>query len=358
MKKLSELDKNLAVASTLEEKDLVFFNAADAPFEVYGAANVREYGYLRMPPQAAAAVSDGVAQLMPCTSGIRVRFSTDSPHIAIRCTFEATGRMSFMPLLGSAGFDLFEDTPDGKKCVFKRAFLQPEDMGDGYESILYVGAGPVRCYTIHFPLYTRVASLHIGLSRSAAPGNGAPYRVVRPLVFYGSSITMGGCASRPGNSYPAFISRMLGADFVNLGFAGNAKGEPAMADYLAAMDMSALVIDYDHNAHTVEHLETSYQPFFRRIREERPTLPIILVTRPDFEADPPDSVLRRDIIHAVYKEAISAGDQRVFYIDGETLFGAICRTDCTVDGVHPNDLGFYRMASTIRPVLAQALAVS
>lgn len=354
MKKLSEMDPNLAAKKVLED-DMVYMNAESPPFQIYGAADVGKYGYRRMLPERAEAVSEGVANLTRCTSGIRVRFSTDSPYIALRCRLETMGQMSIMPLLGTSGFDLYEDNPDGKESRFHHAFIQPEHMGLTYESIIPVGAGTMRYYTIHFPLYAGVASLEIGLARNASVGGGAPYPHSLPLVFYGSSITMGGCVSRPGNAYPAFLSRMLQTDFINLGFAGNAKGEPVMAEYLADMAMRLLVLDYDHNAPTPDFLRETHQPFFLRFREKQPDLPVVIVTRPDFDADKEDSRLRREIIRATYDSAVAAGDRNVYFIDGQLLFEDDCRTDCTVDGVHPNDFGAYRIACGMRLLLSQLL---
>lgn len=338
-------------SSTTESK-LVFRNALDAPFTLHGTT---EEGYLRMPESRAAAVSEGVSDLMRCASGLRVRFSTDSPEIAIRCRLGKPCRLNIMPLLGSAGFDLYRESGGGE--VFLRPFFPPEDLETGYEFTIETGEGPLRSYTIHLPLYTEVKELYIGVAEQAVISKGAAYRSLPPVVFYGSSITMGGCASRPGNSYTAILSRMLDIDFYNLGFSGNAKGEPEMAEYLAGIDMSALVLDYDHNAPTVEHLRDTYLPFFSLLRRRKPDLPVIMVSRPDFEANPPDSVKRREIIRAAYDIALAGGDSRVWFCDGETLFGTDCRTDCTVDGVHPNDLGFYRMAKTLAPTLKQALGL-
>jgi lysophospholipase L1-like esterase len=128
-----------------------------------------------------------------------------------------------------------------------------------------------------------------------------------------------------------------------------------MALLIARIPMSVFVYDYDHNAPNVKHLADTHAPFFRTIRQARPELPIIMVSRPDFDSNPAEGRVRREIIRTTYEQAKANGDKHVFFVDGETLFGEHDRDACTVDGCHPNDLGFMRMAQTIRPTLAKAL---
>jgi lysophospholipase L1-like esterase len=182
-----------------------------------------------------------------------------------------------------------------------------------------------------------------------------PYTLEVPMVFYGSSITEGGCASRPANAYTALLSRWLDADYINLGFSGAAKGELELATYIAGLEMSVLVIDYDHNAPNVEHLEQTHELFFKEIRKIRPNLPILFLTKPDFDSNPGDSAKRREVIYKTYENARLSGDELVYFIDGETYFGKTNRESCTIEGCHPNDLGFMRMAETIYPVVKQII---
>ena len=126
-----------------------------------------------------------------------------------------------------------------------------------------------------------------------------------------------------------------------------------MAEYIAALDCSVIVLDYDHNAPTVDHLRNTHYPFYETIRKVQPNTPIILISKPDLnpEVDAP----RRAVIYDTYKRAKKQGDKKIWFIDGEKLFGKHNRDACTVDGCHPNDLGFYRMAETICPTLKKAL---
>ena len=123
-----------------------------------------------------------------------------------------------------------------------------------FEDVLDYSERKMRSFVINFPLYTDVCELYLGLEESAKVEAAPDYEIKVPVVYYGSSITQGGCASRPGTSYQAIISRRLNCDYVNLGFSGNAKGEPAIAEYIAGLEMSVFVYDYDHNAPNPEHL--------------------------------------------------------------------------------------------------------
>ena len=141
----------------------------------------------------------------------------------------------------------------------------------------------------------------------------------------------------------------------NLGFTGNAKGEPEMAAYIAGLDMSALVLDYDYNAASAEALKATHEPFFRIIRERHPSLPILLLSKPNVDNDEAESARRRNVILQTYRQAMESGDRRVYFLDGAFLFGTSYRDCCTVDGCHPNDLGFLRMAEAVLPVLRAAM---
>ena len=119
--------------------------------------------------------------------------------------------------------------------------------------------------------------------------------------------------------------------------------------------MSAFVLDYDHNAPDVEHLQSTHEAFYQRIRRQQPTLPILLVGRPDFYMHKQDDSQRRDVILTTYRNALQNGDSNVYFLDGHSLFEGDERDACTVDGKHPNDLGFHRMASVIGSVIGTLL---
>lgn len=345
---ISVIDQNLRAKSVPNEAELVWHDATESVFVTYGAWQTSP-AYLRLPPKVAEAANEGVVQLNGHTAGVRLRFCTDSPYIAIRARWDVLSRMSHMPISGICGFDLY--TVKNGQYAFLGALIPPSDVETGYESILYTD-GTMTEYVLNFPLYNDVRTLSVGLKRDAAFAEPSPYANPLPVVFYGSSITQGGCASRPGNCYENFLSRALNMDYVNLGFSGSGRAEPELVKYMAGLPMAAFVSDYDHNAPDAAYLAATHEPMYRAIRAQQPDLPYIIVSRPDFKRG--DDTLRR-IVMETYCKAVAEGDQNVYFVDGAGLFSGEEWDACTVDGAHPNDFGFYRMAQGMLPWLKKIL---
>lgn len=346
MNSIANIDKNFEVKTVVEDT-LNFFSSLETPFHIHGLISTPK-GFARMPEETAAAVNEGVFSLFRNTAGGRLRFRTNSPKVAIRAKMANIGKMPHFALTGSAGFDLYEGT------IYRGTFVPPFDIENGYESMIVLPGIQERELTVHFPLYSDVLSLEIGLCAGASLLPAADYCKKLPVVYYGSSITQGGCVSRPGNCYENIISRRLDCDHINLGFSGSARGEDAMADYIAGLPMSIFVYDYDYNAPSVEHLQNTHEPMFRRIRRKNPLLPVIMISRP--QPNPTaEELVRRDIIKSTCENAISAGDKNVYFIDGSTMLHLFGGDGGTVDNCHPNDLGFMCMAKSIGAVVEQIL---
>ena len=352
--RVEDIDRNLRVESSITEPDIVWFDARELPFSIFGVTyDEQQRCFVRMPQAVADTVNPGVSELNRQTAGGRVRFRTDSTFIGIRAVMRNCGTMEHFTLAGQSGFDLYRSVA-GERAVYRGTFMPLVGMKEGYSSGRYV-EGQMAEYTINFPLYDCVENLYIALKRGAGLEPAAPYRHEKPVVYYGSSITQGGCASRPGNSYQAILSRHLEADYINLGFSGSGRAEESMVEYLASLDMSVFVCDYDHNAPDLAYLEKTHMPLYRAIRAAHPTLPIILLTAPDVLFNPSEYGPRRALIYANYLQAKEEGDENLYFIGGDELFAGEDADSCTVDGVHPNDLGFYRMACGIEPVLAKLI---
>ena len=346
--RIEDFDKNFIV-SVPDDAETVFFDVSQPPFTVHGLLRDKD-GFYRIPHAVAAATNIGVQFLNLNTAGGRVRFCTDADRIVLRAEMRSVTRMSHFALTGSAGFDLYADG------VYRGTFVPPDDLEDGYTSELLLGAGGMREITIHFPLYSGVRRLELGLPAGSTLKKASDYRITVPVVYYGSSITQGGCASRPGNAYQNILSRLLSCDHLNLGFSGSAKGEPCMAAYIAGLKMSAFVLDYDHNAPDPAHLEATHATFFRTVREKNPTLPIFLLSRPQPNPNE-DDLIRRDIVKRTWETAVGAGDRNVTFFDGTELLRMFGGDSGTVDNCHPNDLGFFCMAKALEPALKAALYI-
>ena len=346
MKNISEIDKNFKIETNIQKDDIRFYNVKSEPFAIYGVFH-EDGKFRRMPEAAAKAVSPGVYALHSNTAGGRIRFRTNSPYIAISVKMPSIGKMSHFALCGSAGFDLYVNG------THTYSYQPPFDITDGYEGIYNLPDAKMRDILINFPLYSDVSEMHIGLSDNAEVLAPMPYTHPKPMVFYGSSGTQGGCASRPGTAYQGFVSRELDADFINLGFSGNARAEEAMYNYIKTLDMSVFVFDYDYNSPSIEHLEATHEKMFLAIREAQPELPVVFMTAPKAVLSYQYKT-RCEIIRKTYTNAIARGDKNVYFIDGPTLM-ALCGTEGTVDCTHPTDLGFFSMARALIDVLKNIL---
>lgn len=351
---ISKIDPNLKVTTTLNEEDIQFYDVRNEPFRGYGLYKFSEgTQFRRMPEDVAKETSEGVFALHTNTAGGRVRFKTNSKYIAIKSIMPDICNFPHMTLIGTSGFDLYENVNNSSNYV--KSFMPPVGMKNGYESIIYFETNEMRDLTINFPLYNNLDSLYIGIQNSAVLERGGEYKYKKPVLYYGSSITQGGCASRPGNCYQNIISRKLDCDYINLGFSGGGRAEETIVNYMASLDISVFVCDYDHNAPTVEYLNQTHGKLYELFRNKQPYTPIIFVSKPDFKVSSEDDINRRSIIYQTYQNAVNRGDQNVYFIDGETLFGTENRDCCTVDSCHPNDLGFERMAVIIGSVLEKSL---
>jgi hypothetical protein len=169
----------------------------------------------------------------------------------------------------------------------------------------------------------------------------------KPIVFYGTSITQGGCASRPGMVHTAIIGRKLEMPVVNLGFSGNGRMEPALAELIADIDAAAYVLDCLPNMDAAL-VKERIEPFVKILRARRPATPILLVedrsyTNGVFLAAPRRrNETSRKELRAAYERLTAAGVPGLRYVPGEHLLGD--DGEGTVDSSHPTDLGFMRQA--------------
>ena len=350
MSEITKVDSNFNVETNISEKDIRFYSVLNAPFKVYGLIYENER-FRRMPEEAALSVSKSTHELHTHTAGGRLRFKTDSSYVAINTKMPCMFKMPHFAFTGTASFDLYSKEEEGERYI--KTFVAPLSSETGYESIIYFEDKKMREITINFPPYSTVKELYVGLQEGAAIEEPTPYKHEKPIVYYGSSITQGGCTSRPGNIYQNIISRRFSTDYINLGFSGSALAEEKMADYIAGLDMSVFVYDYDFNAPTPEYLKETHEKMFLKIREKHPTLPIVMMSRPRYFLDN-DAKKRLEVIKETYNNALANGDKNVYLLDGPTLM-AKAKGEGTVDNTHPNDLGFASIAKALGDVLEQIL---
>jgi lysophospholipase L1-like esterase len=312
--------------------------------------------FWRLPARLKDAFPKAVWNLALDPTGGRLRFRTDSSTVALRLEWPHPSDMRNMHSFGQSGVDLYVGgayqgtaTPD-KDAV----------AGKVYEHV-YFKARPrvMREITIYLSLYSPVKVLEIGLDRQAAVERATPFAVPAPVVFYGTSITQGGCASRPGMSYQAILGRRLNLNHVNLGFSGNGKGEAAVARAVAEIDAAVFVLDFAQNNPDVDSLEQVYDPFIGILRERHPDTPIVAIT-PIYAAGEAAGNSKNEQMRALIRKVVSrrigAGDTHLQLVEGTDLLGP-SRVDGLVDGTHPNDLGFQWMADGLVERLRKVLGL-
>ncbi|MBE7042614.1 MAG: hypothetical protein E7399_03865 [Ruminococcaceae bacterium] len=357
--KLEELDVNVK-CEQFQRDDCKLYSVREQPFSIHGLYQPLTQGtFRRMPLEVANQCNPSVKGLHTMTSGGRVRFQTDSEYIVLKAIYPSLFLVDCMPLTGSSGFDIYVDGVFYRKfgipVVYSEDGTPSYDIDGGYEAIAQFPDRKMRDIIINFPLYNEVSDVYLGLQESAKLEKGKDYTYQTPIVFYGSSITTGGFASRPGNSYPAILSRELDSEFINLGFPGGAKGDLEIAKYITTLPMSVLVYDYDANAPNAEFLKETHEKMFLAIREKRPELPIVMLSYPGLVYAKKDIEDRKAVIRATYENAKARGDRNVYFIDGQEILSANERDVFFTDGNHPNDYGFLCMAKALYPLLKELL---
>ena len=344
---ITKIDTNFAIKHLPKDMELDFYPATDPRIDLRGVT-LDGGGYVRMPAEVATSVSAGVSGLYRNTSGGRLRFYTDSTTVTIAAVSDLVTGMPHFTYIGANGFDLYLDgKPQGSFYAFWR---QDGDLHYLLVSKVLPHPGEVEIY---LPLYANVNDIKIGLTKGATllPTE-RKYATEKPVVFYGSSVTQGGCASRAGMSYEAILCRELNLDFVNLGFSGSAKGEARMSEYIASLDMSMFVFDYDYNAHTPEYLAETHKPFFDTVRQAHPDIPIVFMTSPKYDRSREFNE-RAKVVIKTYETALAEGDKNVYLVTADEMFAEI-GDEGLIDNCHPTDLGFWAMARALSPVVKKA----
>lgn len=356
---IAKLDERLA-NQPLTVTDVAWHSPFETPFSIHGMHYDEELSlFVRMPQEVAAEVSPSVKSLSRMTSGGRVRFRTDSVYVALSCLVPAFTPAPHMAMTTLNGFSVYVDGQYRGKVVPS----YPDLLAAVDKTVAFRGScsipktGELHDVEIYFPLYGCVKEIYIGLREGARIEPPRAYSIAAPLVFYGSSITQGACASRPGNDYAARLSRMLDADYINLGFSGNGNAEPAMLEYLTKLPASAYIYDYNYYSNRPERVLPPHLSIYEILRKANPLAVIMMVDKPCTIYSRSNYEARSAIMRASYEETIRRGDDLVGYLDGADFFGSGVEHDaCVVDSDHPNDLGFWHMAQNLYEPLKTLLA--
>lgn len=305
----------------------------------------------RFPHEMKESLPPAAYQLGMQTAGVRLRLATDSSSFAVRARYPEPIHSDNLTQFNKRGQALYVD---GKCWSIKI----PEASKQEVELLFFHDtARTMRELCLYLPLYGEVEILAVGVDADARIAAAKPFALPKPVVFYGTSITQGGCASRPGLSYEAIACRKLNLDYLNFGFSGNGKCELVLAETLATVDAACYVLDVGPN-NPPEEFRQRFEPFLQTLVEAQPQVPV-LVLEPSWynrelwsgDAQKENSHRRETVREAVTK--IAKGG-RVTLIKRASCTGEEF-SDCTIDEVHPNDLGFMKIAQVLIPELKQTL---
>lgn len=311
----------------------------------------------RLPARAKGAVRLPVWELSKDTSGLSAHFQADTPAVYVRYELTSERLASpHMPASGVSGLDLYAQH-DGKWSWL--ATHMPNEMS--YAGPLANGIfAERRAYHINLPLYNGVKSLEIGVPKDAY-FKPIPPRKEKAILFYGTSITQGGCASRPGMCFVNILGRRLDRPILNFGFSGNGRMELEVGRFLAELDPAIFVIDCVGNC-SLADVQDHTEPLVTLLRAARASTPVLLLERPlfpteDLRTHPGNDVPAKNAaLRKAYENLLAAGVAKVYYRIGEGLIGT--DGEATVDGSHPSDLGMMRYADGLEPTLRDILAMA
>ncbi|MGE3409057.1 MAG: SGNH/GDSL hydrolase family protein [Pirellulales bacterium] len=346
-----------ATANKIGDDPLLWYDIRALGIEGQGWRETKA-PYDRLPGKAEGVVPASVWGLSRHSTGLAVRFVTDASTLSARWSLRnASLAMDHMPATGVSGVDLYVRKPDGGWTWL--GIGRPKAQAN--QQIL-VGGLPAgrREYFLYLPLYNGVDEVQIGLPADStletAPAR--PKSKAGAICFYGTSITQGGCAARPGMAYPAIIGRKLERETINLGFSGSGKAEPEVAALLAELNPALFVLDCLPNLDETGVRER-VGPLVETIRQAHPDTPIMLVENITYQNSPvvPASQKNTDsknvALKEIYQGLMSSGATGLHYFAGGDLLGD--DGEATVDGTHPTDLGFQRMADALTPAIQAIL---
>lgn len=341
-----------ASCQVAENDTMTFYDGQN--FTVIGRYH-SEKTFARFPKRYESTLRKEVWDLGQNSAGISIRFRTNSPDIIVRWTVQSDNVMDHMAFTGIKGVDLYAYTDGYWKYVNTGRV-----KGKTNQSVIVKSGGKTeREYLLNLSLYDGVDSLSIGVrndARISTPKENY-LTVKKPVVYYGTSIAQGGCASRPGLAFTNILSRKLDRSFINMGFSGNGTCELSVGEAMAEVDAALYVLDCNPNMKEELVYDRAVE-LVKYLKQKRPAVPVLFVEGFYYEngfENPLESVTARKNkeLKRAFETLKESGIKDLYYQKGEGLIGG--DHEGTVDGVHPNDLGMLRIAESLKPVIQYIL---
>jgi len=330
-------------------------------FNVFGTNVLKEDGFRRLSTgdrEIIKKVNPNVSYLATNSAGINARFKTDSKKIVVSVILDAKNNMNHMSALGQCGLDLYVFDENMQEYIFHNSTVYDKTKSEYSFDLGNFETKKVRRFILNLPLYMGAKDIKLAFDDDAII-NPDVYENSKKIVFYGTSITQGGCVSRPGMLHTNLISRWLDTEIFNYGFSGSAFLEKELADAIAKVsNPDLLIIDVQANAGIDERLEKNLDTFIKTYRSYYPNVVILLFSRIFFAVDFYNSKkleLRNYYIDFIKDYVKNSNDKNLIYVDGQKAFEGSNYTEYTVDGIHPNDLGSMMMAKYYYKIIKEYL---
>ena len=345
-------DPNMAISKAVIDKTTKWIDGQYLPIEGR-AFNDTEHYYDRLPKNVTTAVNGGVRSMKHHTAGMQFRFTTTSKSLTFKWVpYNANLAMDHMPSTGVSGIDVYRQEPNGRW-----RYVKTGRISSAKGATLTIAWKPGTPCLVNLPLYNGIRSFQLGIDRDATIAALPPRKsgITKPVVFYGTSITHGGCCSRPGLAFPSIMGRDIDVPIVNLGFSGSGRGEFEMSEHMAKIDASCYVMDSVWNM-VPQHMAERYEKFVRNLRAKRPNVPIVLAEGCDVYCHTEQSAgirARSAYVRPVYDKLIKEGWKELYFLPDLGQFAD--DFEGTVDGCHPNDWGMMHMAKAFGKIVSEAL---
>lgn len=332
-----------------EKKDtLKYFDGQS--FTIIGKYH-SEKNYARFPKNYENKLRREVWNLGQNSAGISIRFRTNASDIVVRWTVLGDNIMDHMPATGIKGVDLYAIV-DGKWKYIGTGRVK----GKVNEFTIVRNSGGIfREYLLNLPLYDGVDSLSVGVNLDAEITKPVEKYLIdkKPVVYYGSSISQGGCASRPGMAFTNILERAMDRSFINMGFSGNGTFDIPVGEAMSEIEAALYIIDCNPNTRT-ELIYDRAVELVKLLKQKRPEIPVLLVEGYDYVngfGNPGESeqAKKNAELHRAFKTLRESGLKQIYYRKGDGLIGD--DYEGTVDGVHPTDLGMMRIADALEPAI-------
>lgn len=345
----------ISILCSNAQANISWINAKTLPIEGKAWNDTENY-FDRLPASAKEALPESAWIASNKSAGMAIRFTTNSPTLKVKWILADMPKiLDKQAATGTSGLDLYAKSLDNTRAYMGTARLA--DRIDNEHIFFEQQPQIARDYLLYLPLYNRVTSLEIGIEE------GSSFKIIEPsnkdkIVIYGTSIVHGIAASRPGMAYPAIIGRRFDCEVINLGLAASAHMEPFICELLAELNPSLYIIDALPNMKTDPVTERTLN-LVRTIRKAKPNTPILLVELIEDQKNKAfnlDGSIEQKVnaqLKSAYDQLLKEKTEGLIYLKGENLLGN--DGEATVDGRHPTDLGFMRMAEIIGKSAVKAL---